>query len=257
MAHRMPALFLGHGSPMNAIERNAMHQSWIDLGNWLPRPSAILCVSAHWQTRGTAVSSAAKPETIHDFYGFPKALFDVRYPAPGAPELARRVADLLAPMPVALDPNQGLDHGAWGVLVALFPNADVPVLQFSLDATADGATHYDIGRKLAALREEGVLLLGSGNIVHNLRLRSPHDPAPPDWALRFDTAVQRCIEAGDHAPLLHLEGMGPDAAKAAPTPEHFQPLLYVLGSAQPGESARVFNAAYASTISMTSVLIGA
>ena len=234
MAGRLPALFLGHGSPMNAIEDNAFHQSWRALGQRLPRPRAVVCISAHWETRGTAVSSATRPETIHDFYGFPRALQELEYPAPGDPALAARVAELLAPTPVALDAGQGLDHGAWGVLVGLYPRADVPVLQLSLDATAAPAAHYALGRRLAPLRDDGVLVLGSGNIVHNLRdafgRMRRGDKQTPDWATGFDADAERALTQHDAAYLsrAYQDARGQDAH---PTPEHYLPLLYAAGAA--------------------------
>ena len=196
---RMPVLFVGHGNPMNAIERNDFHLGWSAMAKRLPRPKAILCVSAHWETRGAWVTAAAQPATIHDFYGFPKALFDVRYPAPGDPALAARVASLVASERVGLDPERGLDHGAWSVLIAMYPGADVPVVQLSMDTRLPGAHHYALARQLAALRDEGVLVLGSGNFVHNLRLFDFRDPAPLDWALAADAEIRGHIAAGRHA----------------------------------------------------------
>lgn len=253
----MPALFLGHGSPMNAIEHNAFHRTWIALGQELPRPKAILCVSAHWQTDGTAVTAQARPETIHDFGGFPQALFDVRYPAPGNPALARRVAALLAPAKVALDTEWGFDHGSWGVLVGLYPKADVPVLQLSLDVRLTPEQHYALAQRLAPLRDEGVLVLGSGNIVHNLRalLTHPRDTRF-DWAERFDGFVRERIEAGDHATLTAYERLGRDAQLSVPTPEHYLPLIYVLALRRPADRVRFVNASVTSAIAMTSVLFG-
>ena len=253
----MPALFLGHGSPMNAIEDNAFHRAWIALGRELPRPKAVLCVSAHWQTDGTAVTAQARPETIHDFGGFPQALFDVRYPAAGDPALARRVAELLAPKPVALDAEWGFDHGSWGVLVGLYPKADVPVLQLSLDVRLTAEQHYSLAQKLAPLREEGVLVLGSGNIVHNLRALLTHPRETRfDWAERFDALVRERIEAGDHATLAAYERLGRDAQLSVPTPEHYLPLLYVLALRRPSDRLRFVNQEVRSAISMTSVLFG-
>lgn len=256
----MPALFIGHGSPMNAIEDNEFSREWTRLGRWLPRPKAILCVSAHWETRGIYVSATAQPETIHDFYGFPKPLFEVRYPAPGSPALARRVAELLGMAPgshrVHLDPGRGLDHGAWSVLRLLYPQADIPVVQFSLDSAQPGAWHYALGQRLAALRDEGVLIVGSGDIIHNLRLFSFHDRTAPDWALRFHTLSKRLIENGDHQALADYPALGSDAHYAIPTPEHYLPLLYVLAAQQPGERPAFFNDAVFSSLSMTSFVLG-
>ena len=253
---RMPVLFVGHGNPMNAIERNGFHRGWEEMGRKLPAPKAILCVSAHWETRGVAVMASAKPETLHDFLGFPKALFDVRYPAPGDVPLARRTADLLATAKPRLDFEWGLDHGAWSVLLAMYPEADVPVIQLSLDTGKPAAFHCDLARQLAPLRDEGVLILGSGNLVHNLRLFDFGDPTPAAWASRFEAEVRRRIESRDHAALVAFETLGPDARRAIPTPEHYLPLLYALALQDPTEPVRFFNQAVLSSISMTSVLIG-
>lgn len=253
----MPALFVGHGSPMNAIEDNAFHRTWLELGRRLPRPRAILCVSAHWETRGTSVSGASRPETIHDFYGFPRELFAVRYPAPGDPGLAADVAARVAGTPIRIDPDRGLDHGAWSVLRALFPEADVPVLQLSLDTARPGAWHYALARELAPLRDEGVLILGSGNIVHNLGLYAFDSDAQPPWAVRFRERTNALILAGDHGPLANHATLGPDAALAVPTPEHYLPLLYVLAVQRPGDRVELFNDVVTSAVSMTSVLVAA
>lgn len=256
----MPALFLGHGSPMNAIEDNPCSREWTALGRRLPRPRAILCISAHWETRGVCVSAAEQPETIHDFYGFPKALFDVRYPAPGSPWLCRRVAELLGtgtdPLPVQADPHRGLDHGAWSVLRPMVPAADIPVVQLSLDSARPGPFHLELGRRLAPLREEGVLILGSGDIVHNLRLYSFHGTAAMDWALRFRALANRLIESGDDQALADWPALGADARLAIPTPEHYLPLLYVLGARRPGEKPVLFNDMVTSSLSMTSLIYG-
>ncbi len=251
----LPALFLGHGSPMNAIEDNAFHRAWLALGRRLPRPRAILCVSAHWQTRGATVSAAPQPATIHDFHGFPRELFAVRYPAPGDPALAARIAGLVRGVPVAVDPDRGLDHGAWSVLRALYPEADVPVLQLGLDTTRPGAWHYALARELAPLRAEGVLVLGSGNIVHNLGLYEFDSEAQPAWAVGFRERTNALLLAGDHGPLANPATLGPEAALAVPTPEHYLPLLYALGVQQPGDRVELFNDVVTSAVSMTSVLL--
>jgi len=256
MSLPMPVLFLGHGSPMNAIEDNAYRRSWAELGKRLRRPESILCVSAHWETRGVYVTGSEHPDTIHDFNGFPRALFDVRYPAPGSPALARRVADLLDPVRVHIDAQRGLDHGACGVLQPMFPEADIPVVQLSLSVLQPGAWHYDLARELAPLRDEGVLVVASGNIVHNLRLFRYNDPAPLDWAQRFDEDVAEHIATGHHDGLLGYETLGSDALLAIPTPEHYLPLLYVLALQRDGEPVEFFNDEVRSAISMRSVLIG-
>jgi len=252
----MPVVFIGHGSPMNAIEDNAFRREWQSLGRRLPRPTAILCISAHWETRGVYVGASEQPDTIHDFNGFPKALFDVQYRAPGSPELAHRVADLLDGTRVHLDANRGLDHGAWSVLTPMYPDADIPVVQLSLSGLQPGAWHYDLARDLAPLRDEGVLVIGSGNIVHNLRLFRHNDPTPKDWALRFDEEVAERIADGHHEGLLGYETLGPDALLSIPTPEHYLPLLYVLALQREGESVTFFNSAVTSAISMRSLVIG-
>jgi 4,5-DOPA dioxygenase extradiol len=256
----LPVLFVGHGSPMNAIEDNVFSREWAALGRRLPRPRAILCVSAHWETRGVGVTAGEQPETIHDFYGFPKALFDVRYPAPGSPALARRVAELLgagpAPLRVHLEAQRGFDHGLWSVLRIIYPQADIPVVQLSMDHGRPGAFHLELGRRLAPLRREGVLILASGNIVHNLRLFSFHDPAPPAWALRFQALVNRLLEAGDDQALADYTALGTDASLAIPTPEHYLPLLYALGARDPAEPPQLFNDTVYSALSMTSVAYG-
>jgi 4,5-DOPA dioxygenase extradiol len=251
----MPVLFVGHGNPMNAIDRNEFHRGWEAVARRLPKPKSVLCVSAHWETRNAYVTATATPETIHDFYGFPKALFDVRYPAPGDPALAARVAALVTSERVRLDPGRGLDHGAWSVLTAMYPSADVPVVQLSLDTSLPGAHHYALARQLAPLRGEGVLVLGSGNIVHNLRLFDFRDPAPLDWAIASDAKLRSLIAAGRHDELAAYPER-PEARLAVPTPEHYLPLLYALALQQPHETAGFFNVLVTGPISMTSVLIG-
>jgi 4,5-DOPA dioxygenase extradiol len=256
MSSRLPALFVGHGSPMNALEDNAFTRGWRDAAQRMPKPSAVLCVSAHWQTRGVYAGATDRPETIHDFYGFPKALFDVRYLAAGDPALARHIAQMIESAKVHMDPGRGLDHGTWSVLRIMYPDASVPVLQLSLDMTQPGSFHYGLARELAPLRDQGVLVLGSGNIVHNLREFSFHDPMPLDWAVRADAAVRARVEAHDHAALTEWSGLGTDVLRGIAGPEHFLPLLYVLALQHPGETVRFFNTSVIGSISMTSLQIG-
>lgn len=251
---RMPALFIGHGSPMNAITENPFRNAWVSLGRELPKPRAILCISAHWETASPRVCALAHPETIHDFGGFPAALFAVRYPAPGSPDLARRVA-VLSGGAVEPDLGWGLDHGAWQVLMHLFPQADVPVVQLSLPRSFTPMQHADLARSLAALRDEGILVVGSGNIVHNLRLLAPAGDTPA-WAAVFDAAVADAIRRSDIAALADYRSF-PGAAQAVPTPEHYWPLLYVMAMTEPEESLQMFNTAYDwGSISMRSLRIG-
>jgi 4,5-DOPA dioxygenase extradiol len=253
---RLPALFVGHGSPMNAIEDNGFTRAWRRASDSFAKPRAIVCVSAHWTTRGTFVGGAAHPQTIHDFYGFPQPLFDVRYEPQGDPALARKITRLANNADVSIDPSRGLDHGAWSVLRVMYPNADVPTLQLSLDMTKPGDFHVKLGQELSTLRDEGVLILGSGNIVHNLRLFDFRDPAPADFALRADTLVRERIVSGDLASLAAYPTLGLDVARAVPTAEHFLPLLYVLGAKREGDDVQIFNDTVQSSISMTSVRIG-
>jgi len=232
---RIPVVFFGHGSPMNTLERNAYTEGWRKIGEAFPAPKAVVCVSAHWYTEGTAVTAMTRPHTIHDFYGFPQALFDVEYAAPGQPELARRVRELLAPVDVALDDSWGLDHGTWSVLKHVYPKADVPVIQLSIDGTQPPQFHYEVARRLAPLRDEGVLVAGSGNVVHNLRLMRPGAGAF-DWAVRFNERIREALAARDHATLVDFEKLGADARLSVPTPEHYLPLLYVAGLQREDES---------------------
>lgn len=249
-----PLLFLGHGSPMNAIEDNIWSRNWRALGAALPRPRAILCVSAHWETPGPWLTGHATPSTIHDFGGFPQALFDVRYPAPGDPALAARVVDLLGDAGARIDPGRGLDHGAWGVLMPMYPDADIPIVQLGIDSRRPGAWHVALARRLAPLREEGVMIVGSGDIVHNLRLFDFRDPTPALWALRFRDQVNALIGAGDLAALADWPSLGEDARLSIPTPEHYLPLLYVLALARDGERLEIFNDDVQGSLSMTSLL---
>jgi 4,5-DOPA dioxygenase extradiol len=237
MSTRMPAVFVGHGNPMNALSRNDWTRAWAELGARLPAPRALLSISAHWYLPGTRVTAMAAPRTIHDFGGFPRELFAVRYPAPGEPELARRVQELLLPLAVQADESWGLDHGTWSVLCHMYRQANVPVVQLSIDETQPGVFHHEIGRRLRALREEGVLVFGSGDVVHNLHAYAwgRHPREPYDWALRFEAAVRRQLETRDTNALVNYLGGGEDAQLSVPTPEHFLPLLYVLGASFPGE----------------------
>lgn len=234
---RMPAIFFGHGSPMNTLAQNQYTESWRWLGESVPKPKAILAVSAHWYTRGTAVTAMESPPTIHDFGGFPRALFEVQYPAPGDPNLAARVRELLAPIEVRLDRSWGLDHGSWSVLVHAFPDATIPVVQLSIDATQDAEFHYQLGRRLAPLRDEGILVVGSGNVVHNLRLMKRGEGVPPfDWAVRFNDQVREYLGSRNHEALVEFHRLGEDARLSAPTPEHYLPLLYVCALQGEGEA---------------------
>lgn len=254
-----PALFLGHGSPMLAIEPGPYPDAWSRLGRALPRPRAILAVSAHWYTRGTAVTAMPRPKTIHDFYGFPEALYQVQYPAPGEPALAQRVRELLAPAPVHADEGEwGLDHGTWAVLRHLYPAADIPVVQLSIDGTLPHAAHLELGRRLVALRSEGVLVLGSGNVVHNLRaLDRAGSGRGDERTVAFDGWVRERALAGDHAALADFASQGELARWAVPTPEHYLPLLYVLGTRQAGEAVSFPVEGYdLGALSMLSVQVG-
>ncbi|HSE11751.1 MAG TPA: 4,5-DOPA dioxygenase extradiol [Rudaea sp.] len=252
----MPALFIGHGSPMNALEDNEFTRGWQDAARRLPKPKAILCISAHWETRGVGVCSAVQPETIHDFGGFPQELFDVRYPAPGDPALAQRVAAMVKKVQVHVTPQWGLDHGAWSVLRVMYPDAGIPVVQLSLDSAQAGPFHLGLARELAPLRDEGVLILGSGNIVHNLRLWNFRDPTPADWAVRANALLRGHIAAGDTNTLADWPSLGPDVALAVPTPEHYLPLLYTLGARREGDGLHIFNDVVTSSLAMTSVMVG-
>ncbi len=227
----MPAVFVGHGNPMNAITTNPFADAWAHLGASLPRPRAVVCASAHWYVTATAVTAMPAPRTIHDFGAFPPELFAVQYPAPGDPALAAEVAALLAPLPVARDEAWGLDHGTWSVLSRMYPDAGVPVVQISIDRTQAAAFHYDVGRRLAALRDDGVLVLASGNIVHNLYAYTWDAATPPfDWAVRFDATCRSLLDDGDHAELVRYDELGADARLAVPTPDHYLPLLYAAGA---------------------------
>lgn len=258
---RLPVLFIGHGSPMNGIEVNAYSDSWKALGKEIPAPKAVLCISAHWLTEGTAVTAMKRPRTIHDFGGFPKALFDVRYPAPGGPGLAQEIKDAIPDPAIHLDHDWGLDHGTWTVVRHMYPKADIPVLQLSIDYHKPGQYHYDLGRKLAGLRRKGYLIVGSGNMVHNLRMIAFDRIDEPeygfDWALEMQASFRKNILEGNHAALVKYENLGPAAKLAVPTPDHYYPLLYVLGAMEKGEAPVLFNdKAVGGSLTMTSVKTG-
>jgi 4,5-DOPA dioxygenase extradiol len=259
MANMLPAFFFGHGNPMNAVMSNGYTQAWRRIGEDTPRPKAILSISAHWFVPGTGVTISTNPRTIHDFGGFPRELHEIQYPARGDPALARRVQALLMPLSVTADDSWGLDHGTWSVLRHVYPAADIPIVQLSIDETKPAAFHFEIGRKIAPLREEGVLIVGSGNLVHNLHTyawgRQARDPY--DWAVRFENAAKEMMLAGDLDPLVNYETLGADAALSIPTPDHYLPLLYVLGAGQSGEQIRFpVEGVDGGSVSMLAVQIG-
>lgn len=257
---RMPAVFVGHGNPMNALSRNSYTKGWSAIGAALPaKPRVVLSISAHWYVPKTAVTAMEKPPTIHDFGGFPRELHEVQYPAPGSLEFAAEVADLLLPTAI-MDTSWGLDHGTWSVLVHMFPEADIPVVQLSIDETQEAAWHYETARRLAPLREQGVLILGSGNIVHNLHTYSwgKHNAEPYDWAIRFENAVRKALTSGDSQSLIEYEKLGKDALLSVPTPEHYLPLLYILAQRQKDEEISFPVEGFdGGSISMLGVQIGA
>ena len=259
-AERMPVLFLGHGSPMNAIEDNEFSRGWKEIGKTIPRPTAVLCVSAHWETRGTFVTAMEKPKTIHDFGGFPRELFAVQYPASGSPELANETKNMVSKTKVGLDEEWGLDHGCWSVMKHLCPNADVPVIQMSLDYSQAPQYHYELAKELASFRGKGVLILGSGNMVHNLgtadwdRLNATEYGY--DWALEASEKMKKYIMGGDHQSLIDYQSQGRAFQLAIPTPEHFLPLLYALALRENDETVSLFNdKAVAGSLTMTSLKI--
>jgi 4,5-DOPA dioxygenase extradiol len=259
MVHRIPAIFFGHGNPMNAIQSNAWTNAWAAVSNNIPKPKAILCVSAHWYLPATLVTGQEQPRTIHDFGGFPRELYQIQYPASGNPELAQRVKDLLAPVSAELDTRWGLDHGTWSVLCHVFPEADVPVIQLSIDETQPAEFHYEIAKRLSSLRDEGVLIVGSGNLVHNLHAyawgRQQVDPL--DWAMRFEDRARELLLAGEHEPLIAYETLGRDAILSIPTPDHYLPLLYVIAQISEGEPITFPVEGFdGGSVSMLSVRIG-
>ncbi|MGB4931774.1 MAG: 4,5-DOPA dioxygenase extradiol [Chitinophagales bacterium] len=253
---KMPVLFIGHGNPMNAIEDNEFSRGWADAGKLLTVPKAILCVSAHWLTRGTRVCAVTQPETIHDFGGFPQTLFDVQYNAPGSPEFALETQQLITKTKVELDNEWGLDHGCWSVLNKMFPAANIPVFQLSIDYYQTPQYHYELAQQLKDLRKKGVLIIGSGNIVHNLRLFTMQDIAF-DWAIEFDTKIKELLEKGDHDPIINYKTLGKAAELSVPTNDHYLPLLYSIALQEKNESLQFFNdKTTAGSISMRSLKIG-
>jgi len=254
---KTPLFFFGHGNPMNALG-GPYADAWTALGREIEKPKAVLMVSAHWYVPETAITAMDAPETIHDFGGFPQPLFDIRYPAPGAPWLAERVAELLAPMPIRKAQDWGLDHGAWSVLMHVWPQADVPIVQLSIDRTKPAQFHYDLGAKLAPLRDEGVLIAASGDIVHNLRAAVwQGGGAAHDWAERFNDQVKQALTTGDDQTLIEYAALGEDATRSIPTPEHYLPLLYILGARDKSERPRFFTDAIdMASISMLGVRYG-
>ncbi len=252
----MPVLFLGHGSPMNAIVENEYAIAWQKLGKTLPKPAAILCVSAHWQTKGTFVTAMEKPKTIHDFYGFPKALFDVEYPAPGSAELAGETKRAITTTEVGFDYDWGLDHGSWSVLKHIYPDANVPVIEMSLDYTQSPQWHFELAKELAGLRNKGVLIIGSGNMVHNLRVLDFNMAGGFDWAMDASATMKKLIAERNFTSLANYKDLGKAVQLAVPTNEHYLPLLYALGLAEKNENISLFNdKAEAGSITMTSLKI--
>jgi 4,5-DOPA dioxygenase extradiol len=259
VAQTLPAIFFGHGNPMNAVLDNRYTDGWRRIGGKLIRPKAILSISAHWYVPETGVTISTSPRTIHDFGGFPRELYQVQYPAPGDPDLARRVQKMLAPLEVRLDNSWGLDHGTWSVLRHVYPDADIPIVQLSIDETQPASFHFEIGRKLAPLRNEGVLIVGSGNLVHNLHTYAwgRHMADPYDWAVHFETEAKQMMMSGEYKPLVDYERLGPEAMLSIPTPDHYLPMLYVIATRQQNESVTFpVEGVDDGSISMLSVQIG-
>ncbi len=257
----MPVLFLGHGSPMNAIEENEFVAGFRKMGKEVPKPSAILCISAHWETNGTYVTAMKHPKTIHDFGGFPQALFDVQYPAPGSPNLAKETQNLVTKTEVGLENNWGLDHGAWSVIKHLYPDADVPVIEMSIDRSKPSQYHYELAKELASLRNKGVLIIGSGNMVHNLRMVAWNKLNEVnygyDWAIEASENMKKFILEGNHKSLINYRSQGKSFKLAIPTPEHYLPLLYALALQGEKEQVSLFNdKLVAGSLTMTSLKIG-
>ena len=255
---KMPVLFVGHGSPMNGIEDNEFSRRWAEMGKDIPLPRAVIVVSAHWFTSGTKVTAMDRPRTIHDFYGFPKALFDVQYPAPGNTTLASETVKLIKKAHVTLDHDWGLDHGTWSIVRHMYPAANIPVLQLSIDFSKAAKFHYELARELNALRKKGVLIIGSGNMVHNLGMVDWHHPDSGfDWAIEMNENFKKLITEGNHEQLIDFESMGHAAKLSIPTPEHYLPLLYTLGLQEKDDAVKLFNdKTLMGSISMTSVKVG-
>lgn len=259
--HKMPVLFIGHGSPMNGIEDNEFSRRWAQMGKEIPTPAAVLVVSAHWLTRGTHITAMAQPKTIHDFGGFPKALYDVQYPSPGSPELAQATQQLITKTNVGLDHDWGLDHGAWTIIRHMYPNANIPVLQLSIDYHQPPQYHYELAKELAALRRKGVLIVGSGNMVHNLRMVAWDKVDQPeygyDWSIEMNTLFKKHITDGNHPALIDYEKLSKSAKLAIPTPDHYYPLLYTLALQEKNDQPLFFNdKVVMGSLTMTSVKIG-
>jgi len=258
---KMPVLFIGHGSPMNAIEDNEFSRSWHDLGKLLPVPKAILCISAHWETSGTFVTSMSKPATIHDFGGFPRELYDIQYPAPGSPELAHAVKQTVSEKEVGLDEKWGLDHGAWSVIRKIYPMANVPVIQMSLDYHKSAQAHFDLAKEISSFRRKGVIIIGSGNMVHNLgRIAWDHANDPEfgfDWALQANEVFKKLILSNNSKELISYQMLGREVQMAIPTPDHYLPMLYSLALKEENEEVSIFNdKAVMGSLTMTSFRIG-
>lgn len=255
---KMPVLFVGHGSPMNGIEDNEFSLRWSAMGKEIPTPTAVLCISAHWFTKGTHITAMEHPKTIHDFYGFPKALFDIEYPAPGNPMLAKETTSLVHTTSVGLDHDWGLDHGTWSVVRKMYPKANIPVLQLSIDYTRKPQFHFDLAKELSALRKKGVLIIGSGNMVHNLGILDwKRMDSGYDWAVEMNEVFKKSITNRDHQALINFENLGTAGKLAIPTPEHYLPMLYALGLQEKNEEAVFFNdKTLMGSISMTSFRLG-
>jgi len=258
---KMPVLFIGHGSPMNGIENNIFSEKWIGLGKEIPKPKAVLCISAHWLTNGTHITAMPNPKTIHDFGGFPQALFDVQYPAPGNPALAKETSSIITKTQVGLDHEWGLDHGTWSVVRRMYPDANIPVLQLSIDYGKPAAYHYELAKELASLRRKGVLIIGSGNMVHNLRMvawdKMGEHNYGFDWAIEMNETFKKLIADRNHKPLFDYQKMGTAAQLAIPTPDHYYPLMYSLALQDDNDKVSFFNdLLVAGSLTMTSVKIG-